>query len=172
MLHSLLPSTPLLRWVLLALALWALLALSLALLKAWLRSARGKGQHGEWRVRRMLRRGLNRSEYVALHNITLATPEGSTQIDHVVLSRFGIFVTQGAGCVPFIRSFTQPVLAAAQVHALVQQLQARRLPPTRATHRAHVQQLQKRHPPPAQPPATPPFSHPLRKIVKKRKNLA
>ena len=87
------PSTPLLRWVLLALALWALWALSLGLLKAWLRSARGKGERGEWRVRRMLRRGLNRSEYVALHNITLATPEGSTQIDHVVLSRFGIFLT-------------------------------------------------------------------------------
>ena len=214
-----------------SLPLWlgAALAASLvwALLRGVWRSAWFKGQRGERRVRRMLRRGLKAPHYVALHNITLDAPGGSTQIVHVVVSRFGLFVietknlqgritgserqpawtqtlgqhtfafqnplrqnyrhtqalasalqlapeqvhsvvafvgrsqlpahrpanvTQGQGCVRYIRTFQQPVWTPDQVQALAQQLQTQRLPPTRATHRAHVQQLKKRHSPAGQRP--------------------
>lgn len=193
----------------------------MTLLVAVLRSARAIGLRGEWRVQRMLRRGLDSSLYVALHNVTLRTIDGnSTQIDHVVVSRFGIFVietknlkgciegsehaaqwtqnlhnvsfafqnplrqnyhhtqalqntlavasekmhsvivfvgrgsladelpanvTQGADCVRFIRSFVEPQWSSIQVQQLVDQLQMKRLSPTRATQRLHLRQLKKRH---------------------------
>lgn len=191
-----------------------------ALLRTVLRSAWSKGHAGERRVRHLLRRKLKAPRYVALHNVTLNAPGGSTQIDHVVVSCFGVFaietknlqghitgsarqpqwtqtlgeqrfafqnpllqnyrhtqvlvatlqlppehvhsviafvgrshlpedrpvnVTQGSGCVRFIRSFKQPVWTADEVQALAQQLQAQRLAPTQATHRAHVQHLKERH---------------------------
>ncbi len=58
------------------------------------RSPWGKGLLGEWLVRWMLRLQLDKTEYVPLHNVTLATPDGSTQIDHVIVSRFGIFAIE------------------------------------------------------------------------------
>ena len=78
-----------------------------ALLRArrWLqavrRSARAgaTGRTGERRVQRLLRQGLDRSTYLVLHNVTLPLPGGnghraSTQIDHVVLSPYGIFAIE------------------------------------------------------------------------------
>ena len=56
-----------------------------------LKSPWGKGQMGELFVRFMLRLRLDKTVYLPLHNVTLATPDGSTQIDHVLVSRFGIF---------------------------------------------------------------------------------
>ncbi|MDZ7854092.1 MAG: nuclease-related domain-containing protein [Halomonas sp.] len=32
--------------------------------------------------------------YKPIHNVTLPTPDGSTQIDHIFVSRFGIFVVE------------------------------------------------------------------------------
>lgn len=37
---------------------------------------------------------LDKSVYSRFHNLILSTPNGTTQIDHVVLSRFGIFVVE------------------------------------------------------------------------------
>ena len=207
-----------------SLPLWlgAVLAFSLfwALLRTVLRTAWFKGQKGERRVQHCLRRGPDKSVYVALHNVALPMQGVSTQIDHVVVSRFGIFaietknlagriegsehatqwtqhlhecsfafqnplrqnyrhtqalvallqvppeavhsvvafvghseldehlpanVVQGAKCVQFIRSFTEPLWSSAEVQQLVEQLQAQRLAPTRATDRAHVRQLKTRH---------------------------
>ena len=56
-----------------------------------LKSPWGKGQMGELFVRFMLRLRLDKTVYLPLHNVTLATLDGSTQIDHVLVSRFGIF---------------------------------------------------------------------------------
>ncbi len=37
---------------------------------------------------------LDRSIYHELNNVTIPTPDGTTQIDHVLVSRFGIFVIE------------------------------------------------------------------------------
>ena len=61
---------------------------------ALLGSPWGKGHVGEWFVRFMLRWQLDKAVYFPLHNVTLTTPDGSTQIDHVIVSRFGIFAIE------------------------------------------------------------------------------
>lgn len=66
----------------------------LLLLVSVARSPWAKGHIGEWFVRFMLRLRLDKAVYFPLHNVTLATPDGSTQIDHVVVSRFGIFAIE------------------------------------------------------------------------------
>jgi hypothetical protein len=66
----------------------------LALLGVLLRSSRVKGIVGERLVRAALRLRLDRATYRAMHDLTLPTPDGTTQIDHVVVSRYGIFVIE------------------------------------------------------------------------------
>ena len=41
-----------------------------------------------------LRLRLDRATYRAVHDLTLPTPDGTTQIDHVVVSPYGIFVIE------------------------------------------------------------------------------
>ena len=53
-----------------------------------------KGWFGELLVRAFAHYGLDSQVYRRLHNITLDTPDGTTQIDHVFLSPFGIFVLE------------------------------------------------------------------------------
>lgn len=60
---------------------------------AWL-LARRWIDPGERLVRRVLRRGLGRRDYFSLHDLTLQTLDGTTQVDHVVVSRFGVFVIE------------------------------------------------------------------------------
>ena len=77
--------------------LWPLLALvaALAVLGAVLRHPRVKGWRGERRVRRMIREELNPHLYADLHNVTLPTADGgSTQIDHLIFSPYGVFVLE------------------------------------------------------------------------------
>lgn len=75
--------------------LWMGVALVLAVLSGVLRSRAFKGWCGERRVRRWLRQGLDRQHYHDLHNITLQLEDGrTTQIDHVVVSRWGLFVLE------------------------------------------------------------------------------
>jgi restriction system protein len=58
------------------------------------KSARVKGYFGEFLVRMSARLMLDKKEYHAFHNIMLATPDGSTQIDHVFVSQYGLFVIE------------------------------------------------------------------------------
>ncbi|MES3008417.1 MAG: NERD domain-containing protein [Pseudomonadota bacterium] len=53
-----------------------------------------KGWLGELMVRLRFKWSLDKSIYHQLHNITLPTPDGTTQIDHIVVSRFGIFIVE------------------------------------------------------------------------------
>ena len=54
-----------------------------------------KGKIGELLVRSRLRKGLPDGEYEILNNIYLPIGDGeTTQIDHVVVSRFGVFVVE------------------------------------------------------------------------------
>lgn len=53
-----------------------------------------KGWWGEYLVRGWIKRRLDPAVYHGLHNLTLPTSDGSTQIDHVLVSRYGIFVLE------------------------------------------------------------------------------
>ncbi|KSW24322.1 MULTISPECIES: NERD domain-containing protein [unclassified Pseudomonas] len=59
-----------------------------------LKSPWAKGQIGELLVRLFAHWQLDQSTYRRLHNVTLNTPDGTTQIDHVFLSPYGIFVLE------------------------------------------------------------------------------
>ena len=66
----------------------------ITLLGAYLRSPAVKGARGEKRVNRVLDRQLPSREYRTFHNITLESSHGPTQIDHIVVSRYGVFVIE------------------------------------------------------------------------------
>ena len=71
------------------------LALLLALLAYQKRRARIRGALGEAALTRLLRKRLPSSDYHVLHNIMLPTDEDeTTQIDHIVVSQFGVFVIE------------------------------------------------------------------------------
>jgi hypothetical protein len=53
-----------------------------------------RGLRGEAFMKVAARLMLPAESYHALHNVTLPTPDGTTQIDHIVVSRFGIFVVE------------------------------------------------------------------------------
>lgn len=61
----------------------------------WLKvnSAKIKGKVGEFEVSSILA-ALSKNEYRVFNNITLPSKYGSTQIDHVVISIYGIFVIE------------------------------------------------------------------------------
>lgn len=73
-------------------ALWylaPLLLLSMVLKSPWF-----KGVFGEWLVNVMLKVRLPKQQYHLIKNVTLPTEDGTTQIDHIVVSCFGIFVLE------------------------------------------------------------------------------
>ena len=75
---------------------WWVLALLFAIrvFFAWFNSPKQKGARGERLVARRLRRGLP-DEYLILNDIYLPLPDGTTtQIDHVVVSQYGVFVVE------------------------------------------------------------------------------
>lgn len=53
--------------------------------KGWIGEAAGAAAH--WAL-------LDKNVYFSLNNVTLATANGTTQIDHVIVSRYGIFVIE------------------------------------------------------------------------------
>lgn len=59
-----------------------------------LRSPWFKGATGEALVRLSAHLWLPSDAYHSVHNVTLQTPDGSTQIDHILVSRFGVFVVE------------------------------------------------------------------------------
>lgn len=52
-----------------------------------------KGKAGEKTVARMLRK-LPKEQYIVMDDVTIPTPRGSNQIDHLILSVYGIFVLE------------------------------------------------------------------------------
>ncbi len=71
--------------------LWILPVL---ILLAILKSARVKGWFGEKLVSRKAASQLPAADYHAFDNVTIPDGEGTTQIDHIYVSRFGIFVVE------------------------------------------------------------------------------
>ena len=76
--------------------LWPVLGclVGLLCLAGVLRSPWAKGLLGELLVRLLIYWQLDQQTYRRLHNVTLNTLDGTTQIDHVVLSPYGIFVLE------------------------------------------------------------------------------
>lgn len=70
------------------------LAMAISVIGVLLRSPAIKGAIGELKVQRYLRSKLDPRDYRILNDVTLRTSKGTAQIDHVVLSRFGIFVLE------------------------------------------------------------------------------
>ena len=70
------------------------LVLALVIVVQVLRSARSLGFFGEMRVRATMRLRLDRTSYRAFHNLILPSRDGTTQVDHIVVSRFGVFVIE------------------------------------------------------------------------------
>ena len=74
------------------LQLWWLLPIAVVVL--FFKSATGKGMVGEGMLNSFLSISLNKEEYQLLKDITLPTEDGTTQIDHIIVSRYGIFVIE------------------------------------------------------------------------------
>lgn len=74
--------------------LLVLLAVGAAFLYYYLNSPTVIGAAGERAVNATLSRQLNEQDYILLEDLTLPTSHGTTQLDHIVLSRFGIFVIE------------------------------------------------------------------------------
>lgn len=66
----------------------------LAVIVLFFRTPFGKGLIGEVFVNMMLYLGLDKDKYKAIKDVTLSIEDGTTQIDHIVISRFGIFVIE------------------------------------------------------------------------------
>jgi len=69
----------------------------LILFSAVLKSAWFKGVVGEWMVNFVISRNFKQPEYFLFKDILLPTEDGTTQLDHVLLSPYGVFVIVGMG---------------------------------------------------------------------------
>lgn len=73
-----------------AIILFLLIVIALFILKTpW-----AKGRMGEDKVKLSAKIQLPAATYYALHNVTLPAHDGTTQIDHIFISRFGVFVVE------------------------------------------------------------------------------
>lgn len=59
-----------------------------------IKSAWFKGVLGEWQVNLLIKFFLDKNEYHLIKNVTLPTDDGTTQIDHIIVSKYGIFVVE------------------------------------------------------------------------------
>lgn len=71
-----------------------LLFIGIEIIKALLKSKSFKGWIGEFQVKQVVTKQLDADTYRQLHDITLPTEDGTTQIDHIIVSKFGIFVIE------------------------------------------------------------------------------
>jgi hypothetical protein len=58
------------------------------------RSPRGKGLLGEFEINLLTRIFLDKKIYHLIKNVTIPAGQGTTQIDHIVVSRYGVFVVE------------------------------------------------------------------------------
>ncbi len=70
------------------------LIIGAVIVKAVLKSRSFKGWFGEFRVRQALTNQLDTERYRQFHDVTLPTADGTTQIDHIIVSIYGVFVIE------------------------------------------------------------------------------
>ncbi|MDM8568136.1 NERD domain-containing protein [Thiotrichales bacterium HSG1] len=63
-------------------------------LKYTLKSSWFKGIFGEFIVNLSAKLFLDKNQYHLIKNVTLPTEDGSTQIDHIIVSKYGVFVVE------------------------------------------------------------------------------
>ncbi len=68
--------------------------LPIAILVAILKSSWFKGVAGEFIVNVLAKFFLNKDKYHLIKNVTLPTEDGTTQIDHIIVSKYGVFVVE------------------------------------------------------------------------------
>ena len=66
----------------------------IAILAAILNSPWFKGMTGEFIVNILAKLMLNKDEYHLIKNVMVPTEDGTTQIDHIIVSKYGIFVVE------------------------------------------------------------------------------
>jgi len=69
-------------------------AIPLLIFAALFKSAWFKGFIGEAMVNMAARLFLDKNDYHLIKNVTIPTEDGTTQIDHIIVSRFGVFVVE------------------------------------------------------------------------------
>lgn len=74
------------------LQVWYLLPIALIIL--FFKSPFGKGLIGEMLVNFAANVRLDKEKYHLVKNVTLPTEDGTTQIDHIIVSEFGVFVIE------------------------------------------------------------------------------
>jgi len=74
------------------LQLWWLLPIVAVIL--FFKSPTGKGIVGEVLLNFVINIALDKKKYQLLKNITLPTEDGTTQIDHIIVSQYGVFVIE------------------------------------------------------------------------------
>jgi ribosomal protein L37AE/L43A len=74
------------------LELWYLLPIVIVV--AFFRTPWGKGIIGEFLVNAAANLKLDKNKYHLIKNVTLPTEDGTTQIDHIIVSEYGIFVVE------------------------------------------------------------------------------
>ena len=74
------------------LQLWYLIPIILII--AFFKSPIGKGIIGEFLVNTSSKIKLDKEKYHLIKNVTLPTEDGTTQIDHIIVSEYGIFVVE------------------------------------------------------------------------------
>jgi len=74
------------------LQLWWLLPITAVIL--FFKSPTGKGIVGEGLLNFVINIALDKEKYQLLKNITLRTNDGTTQIDHIIVAQYGIFVIE------------------------------------------------------------------------------
>lgn len=72
--------------------IWYLIPL--AILTAVIRSPWFKGKAGEAIVNLSAKLFLDKNRYHLIKNVTLPTEDGTTQLDHIIVSRYGVFVVE------------------------------------------------------------------------------
>ena len=77
---------------LLILLIVIIIAFALAVLKSWLSSPKYKGRRGEERAHKVLEQLSE--DYTILDDVVFITNRGTTQIDHIVVSKYGVFVIE------------------------------------------------------------------------------
>jgi hypothetical protein len=68
--------------------------IAIEIIKGVLNSRSFKGWIGELKVRQAVLAELDPQRYHQFHDVTLPTADGTTQIDHIIVSIYGIFVIE------------------------------------------------------------------------------
>lgn len=72
--------------------IWFLIPI--AIIAAVLKSPWFKGFFGEFIINVSAKLFLDKKQYHLIKNVTLPTEDGTTQIDHIIVSKFGVFVVE------------------------------------------------------------------------------